>query len=142
MILFVSISLPEIALSPNKSSHHQAKAKAVKVQRTEAWGKARSALQKGGFSKATRARISAVFLMGQRELYPSTSYYRPRDRQNAISSIKGAVDGLVDAGVLEADSHKYLDWGPVVLKRDAKEHGGKVGVILQIENLDDMEVGR
>lgn len=59
--------------------------------------------------------------------------YRPLDEANAIAALKGAIDGLVDAGVLKSDTHEWLKWGECRLLRTAKAHGGRSGVVLRFE---------
>lgn len=137
MKIEVRISLPPIGCSPNKGGNRMASARARKQQRSATCYAAMAAKRAAKFPCLTQARITVEFLMGQRLLFPSSHFYRPRDRQNAIASLKGAVDGLVDAGVILDDNHKVLDWGDVTLKRSAKEHQGKAGVILTIESMED-----
>jgi len=137
MRLEVRIGLPPIGCSPNVGRCHWGpESKARRQQRMECAYRATRAKQATGFPCLRRARIHVVFFMGKRDLLPSTAFYRPRDRQNAIASIKGAVDGLVDARVLIDDDHRVLEWGEVQLKRTAKEHGGEAGVLLVIEAME------
>lgn len=46
--------------------------------------------------------------------------YRPLDVMNALASIKAAVDGMVDAGVVPDDSKKFVSWGRLRLHTTAK----------------------
>lgn len=60
-------------------------------------------------------------------------FYRPLDQQNAISAIKGALDGIVASGLLAGDQHDKLSWGRCELLRTAKQHGGRSCVVIEIE---------
>lgn len=74
------------------------------------------------------ALVSAVFYQGATK----DRRYRPLDVGNAITSLKHAIDGLVDAGLLPNDGHKWLNWGSVALFRGAKQHQGRAEVVLTL----------
>lgn len=59
--------------------------------------------------------------------------YRPLDKGNAIGSLKAAIDGIVDAGVVPSDSHEWLSFGDIELYRTKDKHGGETGLTLVIE---------
>ncbi|MFJ3793948.1 hypothetical protein [Kitasatospora sp. NPDC090091] len=83
-------------LNANQRQHHQAKARLVKEIRTAAWAAARSAR----LPRLERAHILYV-------VHPN-SVSRRRDPGNWAPSAKAAVDGLVDAGVLDDDNSTRL----------------------------------
>lgn len=41
----------------------------------------------------------------------SAGFYMPKDIGNAAGSLKSAVDGLADAGVIPCDTARWLQWG-------------------------------
>jgi hypothetical protein len=51
--------------------------------------------------------------------------YLARDPDNALASIKAAIDSLKDAGVIKGDSKKYVKIGQVNLHTKRSEHRGK-----------------
>jgi hypothetical protein len=62
--------------------------------------------------------------------------YRPNDADNAIGSLKSFIDGLVDAGMVPDDSHKWISWENPRLYRTEKEHQGRCEVVLTITQED------
>jgi hypothetical protein len=48
--------------------------------------------------------------------------YRPRDVQNALSSLKAAFDALQDAGIVPSDAEKWLALGEIELLTRATDH--------------------
>lgn len=56
-----------------------------------------------GRTKAEASRRAAM--MRQSRKYPA---YAPQDPQNAVGAAKAYIDGLVDAGVLEADDYGHV----------------------------------
>ena len=61
------------------------------------------------------------------------TFYCPMDNQNAISALKAAIDGIVDAGVIEDDNRKIVKAiYPVNLYRTRKEHQGRSEVVFTI----------
>lgn len=82
-------------LSANDRSHFYARAKQTKVIR-EAAAATAGALD---FDKFGTVRIRCVFRAPDN---------RRRDVANLYLSFKAAIDGLVDAGVLEDDSDRYV----------------------------------
>lgn len=93
--LRVVLRLPPKELSPNARPHRMAKAAATKLYRQLAWATAREALGRSRpkWTEAT-ARVTFYFARPGR-----------RDRDNLISSLKSAFDGLVDAGLLVDDEN-------------------------------------
>lgn len=60
--------------------------------------------------------------------------YRPTDEDNAISALKGAFDGLVQANVCSDDTSSYFRIGNVRLHRNSKD----CKVVLTVHSLDDI----
>jgi Holliday junction resolvase RusA-like endonuclease len=90
--LRITLALPSPLLSPNGRPHPMARARAVKRYRTAAWAEAiRSDHRHAGWREAT---LQATFWL------PDS---RRRDAGNLQGSLKAAIDGIVDAGVLEDD---------------------------------------
>jgi hypothetical protein len=128
----LTIPLPPSGCSPNTYKHWRVVAKAKKEYREAARLICLSIL--GREVWRSPIKIHATFDMG-----PSPTkqlLYRPRDIANAISSLKSAVDGFVDAGLVPDDSHQWVSWGDITLNRNAKAHGGRCGVTIRIEVLE------
>ena len=98
----ITLPLPSKCLSPNARAHWRTKAKAVKEYRWRACAEALEATE-AQMPRWTAASIQAVFYHPQR---------RRRDHDNLAASLKSAVDGLVDAGLLADDDQ--ITWLPVV----------------------------
>jgi len=64
---------------------------------------------------------------------PKALYYRPLDKANGIGAMKSAIDGFVDAKVIEDDTHRHLSIGEVTILRAQKQHKGRSGVVLTFE---------
>lgn len=89
----IVLPLPDKCLSPNARVHWAKKAKAVKFYRQRA-------------RYETRA-IAGLNLGWQKATYKARFYFpdaRRRDADNAIASIKSALDGVADAGLVINDS--------------------------------------
>lgn len=93
----IRLSLPAHPCNPNSRAHWAVKARAVKALRTEAYLVA--ATTRNQFSHPL---ISATFYHAAK---------RVRDRDNAIASLKGAIDGLVDGAVFANDA--LVQWGAI-----------------------------
>ena len=87
------IRLPYVKppLSLNDREHWAPRAKRVKEVRTASALLARQA----GIPRLESARVRLVWLVSDR---------RKRDRENIVATLKPAIDGLVDAGVIEDDA--------------------------------------
>lgn len=62
--------------------------------------------------------------------------YRPKDEQNLISALKSAIDGLVDAAVIEGDDAERLTWGRTELRAPDRSEG-RAGVVITLEEVRD-----
>lgn len=80
-----------------------------------------------------KVKISSEWFLGRN--LPNDGRYRPRDVGNAISALKAAVDGFVDAKLVPDDSSRHVDWGTCVL-HSAKESGKRAEVVITIEVLE------
>jgi hypothetical protein len=58
--------------------------------------------------------------------------YLARDPDNAVSSIKAAIDSLKDAGVIKGDSKKYVKIGQVNLHTKRNEHRGRTELVMKL----------
>ena len=66
----------------------------------------------------------------------SRQVYLPDDPSNAAYALKAAVDGLVDAGLLPDDSHKYVHTlSTRVVKVDTREEEGLYIVISELDGV-------
>lgn len=135
----IEVPLPPAACHPHAKGHWRPKAEATKEYRQMA--KIAAIQQTKGCKFLGRCRVSHEWFMGKCRAEQSVSplrsakRYRPRDIANAIASLKAAIDGIVDAGVIGDDNHKVLQWGDCTLHRDAKSHGGKSCVVLRFEEM-------
>lgn len=119
--LVVVLPLPPKALSPNMASsrHWRHRHKATAEYRL---------LSKYAFQRARplgwnekRVRIDMDYR------HSSKSHgYRPRDAQNAIASVKAAIDGFVDAGMTPSDSLNHVSWGSLDLATSPAYGNGMV----------------
>ena len=65
-----------------------------------------------------------------------TGLYRPTDPDNALASIKGFVDGMVDAGLVPDDSAKWVSYENPQLYRKKKEHQMRCELVLTIRQVE------
>jgi crossover junction endodeoxyribonuclease RusA len=107
--LTVVIDIPDKRLSPNKPVASRGarfgKANATKKQRTQAKKVCKvkmilAGIHAGDWQKAT---MTATF-------YHTTN--RRRDGVNSLGMLKGAVDGVIDAGLLPDDDWLHLEQMP------------------------------
>lgn len=104
-LLVIRLPLPGQECSPNRRWHFMRKAAAVKKLRSAAHA---AAIDIQAFF--TRPVIDAVF-------YHKTR--RARDRDNHIAQLKGAIDGLTDAGLWGDDN--CVRWGDIEFMIDRTE---------------------
>lgn len=55
-----------------------------------------------------KVSIHYVWHIGDTLLDRAAKSYRPQDCQNAVGALKGATDGIVDAGIIPDDKAKFL----------------------------------
>ena len=103
-IVAVKIPPPGRFCSPNFKGHWSKKAKDGKQSRDDTY----LSLKGVTTVKLERAIVSVKWYRGK-----ATGLYRPRDKQNAIASLKWAIDGAIDAGILPDDNADRLSWGEV-----------------------------
>lgn len=120
MIYKVTIPAPDEFISLNERLHWAPKARRTKAWRTAAKAYARAAdLPKG----LQRVRVEAFIIK------PTNRKYDPH---NLMPTLKAAIDGIVDYGLIPDDTADYLI-GP-----DARCGGfGARGVVLIITDLSD-----
>lgn len=124
----VDLPLPCKILSPNVRAHWAVKAAATKRHRTDAGFLFKIAKPKGW--KPVPVEISVEYRCPK-----GSAGYVAHDEQNAKSSLKAAVDAMVDAGIIPTDSHRWLTWGDFVLvtsKRDRAIKDGGEGVTIMV----------
>lgn len=128
----VCVPLPPQALSPNTYRHWATVSRAKRYYRDTCKLIARAEIVKRGWNAPYQvtARVNVRFGMADRRLLPKGSYI-PRDIANGIAAIKAAIDGIVDAGLLEDDSKEYLLIGEVSI-----DAGAPAGVYFQFVEAD------
>ena len=124
----VEVPLPPRELSPNTYRHWRAVSKAKKEYRLDCY----VAFKAAAIPTMGRIRVSLDFYNGR---IPGCDRYRPWDVGNAISSCKGLLDSLVDAGIVKDDSRRYMELGPVRIFGTKQEHGGRSCVDVTIEEV-------
>lgn len=130
-VVILTIPLPPKGCSPNVRGHWSKKAKAVKQYREEGWIAARNAKVRGALQPFEGlVIIDHEWYMGPTPVYDKRE--RPRDADNRISSLKGAVDGFADAGILKGDTAELVAWGECTAHTVKKHHGGKALVRLTL----------
>lgn len=104
------LPLPPEALSPNRASHAHWR------YRHKATAEYRM-IAKGCFNRDKPPGWHAEAVVIELDYYccRESQGYRPRDVSNALSSVKAAIDGMVDAGVVANDSAKYVQWAGIRL---------------------------
>ena len=90
----VILPLPFCELSPNARVCWQAKSRMTKRYRKIAWAEGLSVIGRRSAPRWKTAIVQATF-------YLTTSH--KRDRDNLIASLKAALDGLADAGIVAND---------------------------------------
>lgn len=136
--MILTLQLPPRECGGNSSVHWSKKAKAIRQYRQDAriiYMAHEQSLNLPSIPKSntTPIRISATFYTFK--CIGTDDRYRPRDWDNAIRSLKPAVDGLVDGGLIPDDNHNYLSWGEVKIIPSVKhkDANGKPRVVLTIE---------
>lgn len=128
----VHLSTPPAILSPNVRRHWAAKGGAVKGYR-EACGWMFKSVRRH-FPKDPVPIIIDVEYRATRGCGGAVCY----DEDNARASLKAAIDGMVDAGIIPTDSKKWLRWGDFTLitnKRSAawKARGDGVTITIRMQ---------
>lgn len=99
----LTLPWPPAALSPNARTHYMVKARAVRGYRQDAFVMACATRVE---SQDWRALSAPVALL--------VTFYAPdrraRDTDNLIASLKPAIDGIVQSGLLVADDTEALRW--------------------------------
>ena len=135
--VIINIPLPPVDCKPNTHKHWRAKSKAIKQAREEAFNAGMEARLKYGPLKPPVVVHHSWYMASDptegAKGHPKR--YRPLDEGNAIAALKGSIDGLVDSGLLEGDSHTLLKWGEGRLYRAMADHHGSHCVVLRIERM-------
>ena len=136
--LVLSLPLPPLGCTAQQGTHRIVKATATKQYREDARMTAFTQRLRPFTSKV---RIHHVWFCaknpyeaaGGAQCKKKHKMYRPVDTANALQALKGAVDGLVDAGLLVDDKPKNVCWGEHIRLGTTKEHFGKCGLLLFFE---------
>lgn len=90
----ITLPLPDKCLSPNARCHWAVKSKAVAKLRR--------------FAELETRNVAGRVVLGWKQAKYTARFYFPtsrrRDADNAIASIKSALDGVADAGLIANDS--------------------------------------
>lgn len=116
----IRLPLPPSEANPNVRAHHHRKAAAIAKQRRDAATAAMVALGTNPPPLWERAIIHATF-------HKPSKRAKVADADNALSSLKGSIDGVADAGILSND--RGLTWLPVEQVLHGSEPAGVVVVI-------------
>jgi crossover junction endodeoxyribonuclease RusA len=109
--LTITLPLPHKSLSPNARSHWRTKAKHTKEYRTGTYIRTVALCASNGpYWKASKAATVTIQWFTKTVMHP--------DRDNALSSLKAAFDGVTDGGFLSTD--KELTHQPITFQKDAK----------------------
>lgn len=111
-----TIPLPPDELSPNARVHWAARAKATKNHRFAAFAALSSAKRDAKWPGKRPVTIDIEY-----RCHAKAQGYKPRDVQNALSSLKAALDGLADAGIVGSDAAYWLRIGRVSLLTRASD---------------------
>lgn len=116
MTLTATIPLPPDALSPNARVHWSVRAKHTKRHRFAAFVAIAAAKREAKWQGKRPVEIDIEY-----RCHAKAQGYKPRDVQNAISSLKAALDGLADAGIVGSDAAHWLRIGRVSLLTRASD---------------------
>ena len=105
-----TIPLPPCDLSPNARVHWAKRAKATKAHRFAAYVQLVAAMREAKWRHMRPVIVDIEYRTGK-----GAKGYKPRDAQNALSSLKASFDALADAGIVPDDSAKWLTLGKVEL---------------------------
>ena len=101
MTVKIVLPIPGSALNAHaKGNSHWSKSKATKEQRALAYLKTKQIVSNASGAPWERASIVYAFFWPDK---------RRRDETNYMQMLKGAVDGIVDAGLICADDWQHLN---------------------------------
>ena len=128
------IPLPPRDLSPNARVHWTTKARGVRAYKTDCRCLVRKAICEGLYPTTRPLFASAVVTLTIIKKRV-TGCYLPRDGDNAIASIKAAIDSMTLEGLWQDDSPQFVTINPPVFetpRRSSKD----TGIRVQIEEAD------
>ena len=114
----LTIQLPPVnpVLHAHNTGHWAKKKNAIKALRELAYVETLSQMQKVGLSKPPLGEpLFVAALLHYRFCFPDR---RARDRANAIQSMKAAIDGITDTGILPDDNWRHVNIGSVGVEVD------------------------
>lgn len=131
--LVIILPLPPKALSPNARKHWTGRAEAASTYRQHAWAMTRNAMherakveQATSFPGPLRPLRAPVLV----DIIATYRIHRRRDEDNLYASVKPALDGIVDAGLIPDDSSEYLRINSVTIRIDPKHRGDGLRLLL------------
>jgi Holliday junction resolvase RusA-like endonuclease len=136
MRITFEIPIPPAALSPNARPHFMQKARAKKELRRKTAGRvvAASAARWDETSKRWQVNHFGADPWPGHECTVHVRWIaktnRRRDRDNIISTLKAAIDGITDSGLWDDDAG--VKWGNVETEVDAK----KPRVVVTVERVE------
>jgi len=136
--MVLSLPLPPLGCTAQQGVHRFVKSAATKQYREQARMTAFTQRLRPFTSKV---RIHHVWFCaknpyeaaGGAQCKKKHKMYRPVDTANALQALKGAIDGLVDAGLFVDDKAANVCWGEHIRLGTTKENFGKCGLLLFIE---------
>lgn len=120
----LELPLPPKILSPNVKTHWAKKSRATRDHRYDCAILAKTMKPRGW-------QACAVSLEVEYRCARGALGYIARDVQNAMSALKAAIDGLIDAGIAPNDSKKWLQWDGFTLVTRKNPKGDGVTVIVR-----------
>ena len=131
MTYLLKLSLPPKGCSPNRRGDPRIHAKDISSYRTEARVIALEAMS-GNKPDQKPVRITATFFSHVNLV--TRERYRPSDEDNARASLKAALDGIRDSGLIPNDTTEWVSWGEVRIVRNSID-GSRPRVELRIEQI-------
>lgn len=126
----VELPLPPKILSPNVRAHWAVKSSATKRERAAAAWVFKFRKPKGWTPVPIEIDV-------EYRCPKDAGGYIAQDEQNAKAALKATIDGMVDAGIIPTDSHKWLSWGAfslVTTKRDPAFKARGEGVTITVRS--------
>lgn len=125
----ITLPLPPIQASPNGRFHWGAKARAVRLYREQCGYLIRQATQR---KRAMTGLVTIDLDFYMCKGIQAEGQYLARDPDNAVSSIKAAIDALKDAGLIKGDSKRYVKIGEVRMHTKKPEHQNRTELVMRL----------
>lgn len=110
------LPLPPDDVSPNRASHQHwsHRHRATRAYRDQCWASFHARRPVGW--KPCAVSIEVDYYACRK-----SKGYKPRDIQNALSALKAAIDGMIDAKIAPSDSRANVQWGGIRLHGTERE---------------------